>query len=114
MQAMLHGPCNFLYFNFNPLKQIHRTEKAFICPTCSKAFKTNCALVAHQQWHLDYDARSLECEYCDKKFFRKIALVEHLRVHTGERPFKCDQCDYAATTDGNLRKHKNNKHKKLP
>ena len=96
------------------MKQSHRTEKAFICPTCSKAFKTHSALVGHQQWHLDYDARSHECEYCDKKFVKKEQLREHLRVHTGERPFKCDQCDYAASTKPNLRKHINNIHKKSP
>ena len=62
--------------------------------------------------HTSYDERRHECEYCDKKFHDVTSLKLHLRIHTGEKPYKCDQCDYACTTNGNLTKHKNNKHKK--
>ena len=33
-------------------------EKSFVCPRCSKAFKTNRLLSAHKLWHLSYDKRS--------------------------------------------------------
>ena len=30
-----------------------------------------------------------ECEVCGMRFTRRSILVQHMRVHNGERPFKC-------------------------
>ena len=68
------------------------------------AFKTRNCLTQHQLIHLDInDQPHFECEYCQKKFRTSAKLKLHIRIHTGEKPYKCDQCDYASNQKGNLR-----------
>lgn len=58
---------------------------------------------------LTYRSRCPQCEYHGKNLSK---LIEHIRIHTGERPFQCDQCSYAAKRKDNLAQHKSVKHDK--
>ncbi|XP_052764932.1 zinc finger and BTB domain-containing protein 49-like isoform X5 [Mya arenaria] len=46
------------------------------------------------------------CEYCGKEFRVPAWLDRHRRIHTGDKPFKCDICGRAFTQKGNLNSHK--------
>lgn len=50
------------------------------------------------------------CSFCGKEFNRRIRLVEHERVHTGERPFKCDMCEATFSQRANWRNHMQKTH----
>lgn len=52
-----------------------------------------------------------ECHVCNKEFEPRI-LERHVRSHTGERPYACDQCPFRCSQFGNLNKHKSFVHKK--
>ena len=43
------------------------------------------------------------CEFCNKKV--KCSLVEHRRIHTGEKPHLCEFCEKRFARSGDLVKH---------
>lgn len=46
-----------------------------------------------------------KCSLCDKLCLSNAALVRHMRTHTGERPFPCPICPYAARQRYDLNRH---------
>ena len=45
------------------------------------------------------------CEFCGKDFKNMSNLTVHRRMHTGEKPYKCQYCDYACAQSSKLTRH---------
>lgn len=46
------------------------------------------------------------CLSCHKVLRSKVILIEHYRIHTGEKPLKCDRCPAKFRTNAQLYMHK--------
>ncbi|XP_050734218.1 zinc finger protein 341-like isoform X2 [Eriocheir sinensis] len=46
-----------------------------------------------------------KCNYCSKEFSKNFDLRQHVRSHTGEKPFQCIVCGRAFTQKSNVKKH---------
>ncbi|KAM5236391.1 zinc finger protein 296 [Ctenodactylus gundi] len=57
--------------------------------------------------------RTPTCHVCKKTLSSFSNLKVHMRSHTGERPYACDQCPYACAQSSKLNRHKKT-HRQLP
>ena len=58
-----------------------------------------------QRKSTEKSVRNRECSYCGRKFQYRSQLEEHIRVHTGEKPFLCDRCPSKFTAKSSLKMH---------
>jgi len=49
----------------------------------------------------------LTCNYdgCGKQFTKTWNILDHFKVHTGEKPYRCRECRKVFSQKGNLTKH---------
>ena len=77
-------------------------EKRLICLDCGKHFAKN--IYTHRKLHLGKNLYT--CEFCQKRFAVKQHYEDHVRTHTGERPFTCSRCGFGFTSSRALGHHK--------
>ena len=86
-------------------------ERYLMCPklNCSRSFALYTSLTRHLRKHESYD-KSHVCSDCGKAFARLKYLKLHSRMHSGQMPFFCAECDKHFRSRQTLREHKTWKH----
>ncbi|RCN40271.1 zinc finger, C2H2 type [Ancylostoma caninum] len=79
---------------------------------CGMMFATSSQVAAHvSQYHIGLVESATHvclwrnCDRVGKPFKAKYKLVNHIRVHTGEKPFRCEQCNREFARSENLKIH---------
>ena len=75
----------------------------FKCSECGRNFSTHYALIRHVQIHTG--VKPYTCDVCGKSFTQPYNLTRHMRTHTGEKPYSCDLCGKAFSLSSSLTTH---------
>jgi len=59
-----------------------------------------------------FPVRVFNCEFCEYTSVSKKYIENHLRTHTGEKPYECQSCDYKCSSSSGLHQHTRRHHTK--
>lgn len=80
------------------------------CKICQKTFANVYRLQRHMISHDEStDLRKFKCPECGKAFKFKHHLKEHIRIHSGEKPFECQNCSKRFSHSGSYSSHMTSK-----
>ncbi|XP_063155105.1 zinc finger protein 407 [Candoia aspera] len=81
-------------------------ERKFTCPLCNRSFTEKWAMNNHMKLHTGEKPYKCTWPTCHYSFLTASAMKDHYRTHTGEKSFLCDLCGFAGGTRHALTKHR--------
>ncbi|XP_076986766.1 uncharacterized protein LOC143658560 [Tamandua tetradactyla] len=88
---------------FKKCPSIRKGKAHFKCKECGKTFNQTLHLIEHERIHTG--EKPHKCDECGKSFRHSSYFFTHYRIHTGERPYKCKECGKAFNSSSTLSSH---------
>ncbi|XP_055788568.1 zinc finger protein 335-like isoform X2 [Salvelinus fontinalis] len=87
------------YTSLKPLLRPHN------CWICGSRFLSQDDLRFHVDSHQGNDPECFKCLQCNYRCKRWSSLKEHMFNHQGNKPFKCEECDYSSVYKKDVIRH---------
>ncbi|CAH1163858.1 unnamed protein product [Phaedon cochleariae] len=85
----------------------HKCLKPYVCETCGRSYSQTSHLWQHMRFHQGIKPFACPHEGCEARYTIRPDLKDHIRkVHTRERPFKCNVCDKCFLTGSVYYQHR--------
>ncbi|BFZ17605.1 hypothetical protein BsWGS_20643 [Bradybaena similaris] len=104
-KAFSRLPCKRPVVRFNGEAKDRELDRPYPCEICGRRFKEITVLKAHGVVHSNERKYVCTADNCPYGFKTKGGLVRHMRRHTGERPYACENCGRAFSESGALTRH---------
>ena len=82
---------------------LSQDDRCHRCPYCPYVTMMKTNLNNHVRTHTG--EKPYPCPYCSMSFSQKGSLQTHIRTHTGEKPFACTFCSYRSAQKSTLNNH---------
>ncbi|XP_050686729.1 protein bric-a-brac 2-like isoform X15 [Eriocheir sinensis] len=74
------------------------------CPYC--AYRSNKTTNLYNHVRVHTGEKPFTCPHCPYRATQETTLKFHIRTHTGEKPYACDVCSYRSIKVSTLRRHR--------
>lgn len=90
------------------MNNVHLNKKKYkplttgrLCPICGETSNSISTYSDHYRKH--FPELLHYCRFCNKAFAKLYYCKMHEKIHTNEKPFLCDRCEYSCITNSQLK-----------
>ncbi|KAJ0184283.1 hypothetical protein K1T71_000706 [Dendrolimus kikuchii] len=81
-------------YMMNHYNHVHRNDSKYHCVHCDRKFLNRTKYLDHTKYYHEGKKKEKNklCYICGRGFAIKRTLINHIRTHSGERPYQCQHC----------------------
>lgn len=88
-------------------------KDSYLCPLCNIGFARYYSLKKHKEKFHKIVVEILACDICQRVFNSRKCLVQHMKLHSGKKLYKCRYCEMAFAQLAGKRGHERNRHENI-